>query len=1007
VLDEFGLDISDQYAEEVRTRSGQTIAMDTFRLNGAWGLEDEEILDRRDKLTAGLEAVFEGHMEADGLNRLLLRADLEWQELDIVRAYRGYARQLGVSLTYQRVQEILLAHPMLIGRLVHYFHTRFDPDLAGDRDAQLAETEERFEAALRKVHVHDEDLLVRSLYELMKATLRTNVYRQDRTCWYVSFKIDHALTKVVPEPKLKYEIYVHHPEVEGVHLRGGSIARGGIRWSDRDDYRTEVLGLVTTQMVKNVVIVPEGAKGGFFMKHVIRDRAVRRSKADQLYKFLIRGMLDLTDNIVDGANVPPPRVVCHDEPDPYLVVAADKGTAHLSDTANGVSQEYGFWLDDAFASGGSNGYDHKVCGITARGAWECVNRHFAEMGLDPKTESFTCAGVGDCGGDVFGNGVIEYPTMKLQAAFNHLHIFLDPDPDPIVSYTERKRLFEEVKGWDHYDVSKLSEGGGVFNRAAKSIPLSPQVKRMLGVLADELPADAVIRLILRMNVDLLWNGGIGTYVKASHQTHRDAGDPSNDNVRINADELRCRALGEGGNLGFTQAGRIEYAMKGGRLDTDAIDNSGGVDMSDHEVNLKILLSSVVRRGDLEPEARNAVIASMTEEVTRLVLANSDKHALQLSMDQIRSHRSPMAFSRACDWVARHSKVSKSTLDLPSHSELTRRMGHRDGLTRPELSVVAAHVKMHVYKWLIEADPADIPDFSDRIRAYFPTRVRREFPADIDGHMLAHAIGMTELLNELVGDAGASFFPQMLDLTSRPPGDILAAWFRLVKGLDLVKLRGVIASCSAKPSGAYRAWISVTDGLSGLLAAALAPGQPPVDDALISEIGQVLSKLGRYRTGEHKDRFDANVAKLRSLGVSEKLAQKVTAAGDLTLAREIALVRRRTGDSVRDAVVRYLGVGRGSRLLPAIWAIEDRVSQDEWDQVAAGILRSRYFSLLQSLVESTPLTSQLRLGVDGVSHKLYWGPLKELADMLEGIVGNSPGVGALLVAEERLRAAVMT
>ncbi len=1006
VLDEFGLDIADQYAEEVRTRSGRVVALDTFRLNGAWGLEDEEILDRRDKLTEGLESVFGGRMEADGLNRLLLRADLAWQELDIIRAYRGYARQLGVNLTFQRVQEILLAHPRLLGRLVHYFHTRFDPDLAGDRDAEMAEAAEQVEAALRKVHVHDEDLLMRSIYELMRATLRTNAYRRDRTCWYVSFKVDHALTKVVPEPKLKYEIYVHHPEVEGVHLRGGRIARGGIRWSDRDDYRTEVLGLVTTQMVKNVVIVPEGAKGGFFMKHVIRDRATRRKKADELYKFLIRGMLDLTDNIVDGENVPPERVVCHDEPDPYLVVAADKGTAHLSDTANGVSREYGFWLDDAFASGGSNGYDHKVCGITARGGWECVNRHFAEMGLDPRTDTFTCAGIGDCGGDVFGNGVIEYETMKLQAAFNHLHIFLDPDPDPASSYTERKRCFDEVQGWDHYDTSQISEGGGVFSRAAKSIPLSPQVKEMLGVLADELPPDAVIRLILRMDVDLLWNGGIGTYVKASSESHRDAADPGNDNLRINADELRCRAVGEGGNLGFTQAGRIEYAMKGGRLDTDAIDNSGGVDMSDHEVNLKILLGPVVRRGDLSTEDRNVLIASMTEEVTRLVLANSDRHAKQLSIDQVRSHRNPMRFSRACDWVARHSKTTKPILDLPSHGELTTRMETRQGLTRPELSVVAAHVKMHVYKWLLEADPSDIPDFSDRIRAYFPAVVQERFPDDIDGHMLAHAIGMTELLNEVIGDTGATFFPQMLDLTSRSSGEILAAWFRVAKVLDLSGLRAEIDACTGRPGGRYRSWIAVTDGVSGLLAAALAPGQPALDDALIEQTREVLAKLGRYRTGEHKDRFSAGVRKLRSLGVSERLAGKVTACWDLTLAREIALVRRRTGEPVRDAVVRYLGVGRGSRLLPAIWAIEDRVSQDEWDQVAAGILRSRYFSLLQGLVESTPLTSELRLGVDRVSHKLYWGPLKELADMVEGIVGNAPGVGALLVAEERLRAAVM-
>jgi glutamate dehydrogenase len=1007
VLTEFGLDIADQYVEFVQTRSGRSVALDTFRLNGAWGLEDEEILDRREKLTKGLESVFEGQMAADGLNRLLLRADLSWKEVDIVRAYRGYARQLGISLTYQRVQEILLAHPRLIGRLVHYFHCRFDPDLVGDRATQMAAAAEDIEEALRRVHIHDEDLLLRSIYELMRATIRTNVYRTDRICWYVSFKVDHDLTKVVPEPRLKYEIYVHHPEVEGVHLRGGRIARGGIRWSDRDDYRTEVLGLVTTQMVKNVIIVPEGAKGGFFMKHVIRDRAARRRKADELYKFLIRGLLDLTDNIVDGENIPPDRVVCHDEPDPYLVVAADKGTAHLSDTANAVSREYGFWLDDAFASGGSNGYDHKVVGITARGGWESVNRHFAEMGLDPKTQTFTCAGIGDCAGDVFGNGVIEYPTMKLLAAFNHLHIFLDPDPSPQVSYRERKRLFKVVQGWDHYDTTKLSEGGGIFDRAAKSIPLSPQVKKMLGVLVDELTADQVIRLILRMDVDLLWNGGIGTYVKASHQTHRDAGDPSNDAVRINADELHCRAVGEGGNLGFTQAGRIEYAMKGGRLATDAIDNSGGVDMSDHEVNLKILLGPVLQRGDLDWESRNTLIASMTDQVTSLVLANSDRHGLQLSLDQIRSHRNAMLFSRSCDWVARHSKVAKATLDLPEHADFLARMETRQGLSRPELAVVAAHVKMQVYKWLLLADGSNIPNFSERIRAYFPSQVREVYGPEIDTHMLAHAIGMTELLNEVVGDAGASFFPQMLDLTSRPPGEILEAWFRVANGLELQALRADIGVCSASSSGRYRAWICVTDGLTGLLAAALAPGQAPVDAEMVTDMLAVLKKLGRHRTGEHKDRYNSRVNRLRSLGVAERLAQKTVACGDLTLAREIALVRRRTGDTVRDAIVRYLGVGRGSRLLPAIWAIEDRISADEWDQVAAGILRTRYFSLLQDLVQRTPLNPELRLGVDRVSHKLYWGPLNGVAKMVDDIVGSAPGVGALLVAEERLRAAVLS
>ncbi|MDP6935029.1 MAG: NAD-glutamate dehydrogenase, partial [Myxococcota bacterium] len=510
-----------------------------------------------------------------------------------------------------------------VALLWRWFQDRFDPHLTGNRERAAQLSRDRLDDELRAITDHDQDIAFRTLTNLVESTLRTNFYQSRRPYHYLSFKIDCGQVTTMPLPRMQYEIYVHHREVEGVHLRGGPIARGGIRWSDRADYRQEILGLVTTQMVKNVLIVPEGAKGGFYVKHAHPDPRGRRAQADALYQVFIQGLLDLTDDIRDEQVMPPPETVRYDGHDPYLVVAADKGTAHLSDTANGLARTHGFWLDDAFASGGSNGYDHKEVGITARGAWQAARVHFLEMGHDPDADEFTAMGIGDPSGDVFGNGVLETRKMRLLAAFNHLHVFLDPGPDTEVAYNERQRLFRECKGWDHYDTALISEGGGVFSRRAKSIPLTPQLQQLLGVLGDEIEVDAAIRLLLRMNVDLFWNGGIGTYVKASTETHPEALDPPNDTIRINADELRCRIVAEGGNLGFTQAGRVEYALGGGRINTDAIDNSGGVDMSDHEVNLKILLAQEVGARRLKGDARDALIRKFTDEIAHQVLANND------------------------------------------------------------------------------------------------------------------------------------------------------------------------------------------------------------------------------------------------------------------------------------------------------------------------------------------------------------------------------------------------
>ena len=1001
ILDNFGLIVIDQFADEIATRGRKPITIDTFRLKGVWGLDREAILDRAPLLSEGLEAVFSGHMTDDPLNRLLLRANIPWQAVDLVRAYLGYARQLGLRYTLARLQEILRGRHVLVHQLWRYFRARFDPDLDGDRAAAVTREGDLVSDGLREIDNYDQDVTFRTLFNLMESTIRTNFYRSDRKCHYISFKVDSASVRSMPSPRMKVEIYVHHRDVEGIHLRGGSIARGGIRWSDREDYRREVLDLVSTQMVKNVLIVPEGAKGGFFLKGHSRSSGDLRRSADELYKILIRGMLDLTDNIVDGQIVHPPRVVQWDGDDPYLVVAADKGTAHLSDTANGLSREYGFWLDDAFASGGSHGYDHKKVGITARGAWMTVRRHFHEMGVNPDTDVFTAFGIGDPSGDVFGNGVIETPKMKLVAAFNHLHVFLDPDPDPTVSYEERLRLFREAKGWEHYNTALLSPGGGIFDRKAKSIRLSPEVQQLLGVLKDELPVDAVLRLILRLDVDLFWNGGIGTYVKASHESHLDAGDPTNDELRVNASELRCRILAEGGNLGLTQAGRIEYAMRGGRLNNDAVDNSGGVDMSDHEVNLKILLNPVVSAGRMTLDERNALLESLTEEVAQAVLADNDTHGLQLSLDQVRSQRDPLLFSRTIDMVCRLASRSRAELKLPTDDDLARRAGSRAGLTRPELAVLAAHVKLHTYKALLADDEALIPGFQQLVLDYFPAPIRAPYAEDIRGHMLNKSIGMTSVLTRVVGESGALFFPTLQELTGAGPARVAGAWFYAMELCGAEHIRRELKASGASLDVQYEAWVMVTEQVQRLTAAWLAPGEPGPDTEDLARVADVLLRMPKVRGTVREERLRAAADALASRQIPMPLAHRIVGLEDLTPAREIALLHA-DEDQIHHTIIRYLAAGEASRILPALRGLDHRRTQGRWDPVATGILRNRFLALLRRIVALVPASREVRLGVDRTATRLGRGPLVDLQREMDQVLGDQPDVATLLVAEERIR-----
>jgi glutamate dehydrogenase len=998
VLDQFGVRVVDQDADVVRPPGGAHYTVDTFRLAETVGLTDAQVVERAPLLIEGLRAVFEDKMGRDGLNSVLLRAGIPWQAVDLLRAYNGYARQLGLRMLVSRVQELLLAQPELVRRLWLTFDARFNPDLGGEPSARGAAEAEACNELIVQLTDHDQDRLFRTLFNLIESTIRTNFYRTDRTEHYISFKVLASKVKMMPEPRLKYEIYVHHREVEGIHLRGADIARGGIRWSDREDYRREILDLATTQMVKNVIIVPEGAKGGFYIRHNPGDGREQRQRADRLYQVLVRGMLDVTDNYTPTGIARPPRVVAHDKTDPYLVVAADKGTAHLSDTANRISRGYGFWLDDAFASGGSNGYDHKKVGITARGGWMTVRRLLAEVGIDPRHQTFSCVGVGDPSGDVLGNGVIEHDTMRLLGCFNHVHIFIDPDPDPKASFAERRRLFDEVKGWDHYDPSKISAGGGVFSRRAKSIPLSPQIKAMLGVLADELPPEVVIRLLLRLNVDLFWNGGIGTYVKSSAESHADAGDPNNDELRVSANELRCKVVGEGGNLGFTQRARIEYALCGGRINTDFIDNSGGVDMSDHEVNLKILLNPMVTRGALSLDARNTLLESLTDQVAHDVLANNDRHGRQLSLDQVRSVRDPMQFSRTIDWVCRMGGVSREALRLPTDEALRRRAAAGQGLTRPELAVIQAHVKMHVFKELRDADPSRVPGFGDKVRGYFPAAVRERFPAEVDAHMLHTSIGMTVVTNEIIGESGALFFPMLSELTGAPLVEIARTWYR---AMDLAGAKARFDAVFAlPPQAAYAAWVELTDAVELLCTVWLGAGEPGADAEDGGSILEALAALLSLPGTAHQARLDSRVDALVRADVPLALARALAGLSKLTTAREVA--RTAGGRALSDAALRYLAVGEASKLLPAIRALESRKAEGGWDPIAIGILRGRYIRLLRDLAVATNVDDELSLGVDRVAQRLVLHRLGDLRTMVDHIVGDQPSIPALLVGEERVR-----
>ncbi len=783
MLEGMGLRVMEElpYALKLGDGAERNVWIHDFGMRAAHGGE-VDIQAVRQPFQDALRRVWTGEVESDGFNRLVIGAGLTAREVIVLRAYAKYLRQVGFAFSQTYIAGALVDHADVTRMLVDLFHARNNPALAKDGVETAAALEAKILQALDAVESADADRILRRYLNLVRATLRTNYYQTEADGSHrptLAFKLSSRDLEDLPKPRPWVETFVYSPRVEAVHLRGGKVARGGIRWSDRpEDFRTEILGLIKAQMVKNAVIVPVGAKGGFIVKRppATGGREAFLAEGVACYKLFMRALLGLADNLVGGAVVPPKDTVRHDGDDPYLVVAADKGTATFSDIANAESQAAGFWLDDAFASGGSQGYDHKVMGITARGAWESVKRHFREIGRDIQSEPFTAVGVGDMAGDVFGNGMLMSRQTRLVGAFNHIHIFLDPDPDAETSYAERKRLFDTPRStWADYDPKLISKGGGVFSRQAKSITVSPEVKARFGLATDVVTPNQMIRAILGADVDLLFFGGIGTYLRASDETDAEVGDRANDAVRLSSKMVRAKVVGEGANLGVTQRARIEFGQLGGRINTDAIDNSAGVDCSDHEVNIKILLNEIVARGDMTVKQRNTLLATMTDDVAQLVLRDNYLQSQALSMMEAHGADRLDEQARLIRHLERIGRLDRGIEFLPTEEELAERIAKRGVLTRPEAAVVMPYCKLWLFDELIDSDLPDEAQLDPELLGYFPEALQKGFASAIHSHRLRREIVATVIGNAMINRIGGTFLTEMIEETGRTPSDITRAF----------------------------------------------------------------------------------------------------------------------------------------------------------------------------------------------------------------------------------------
>lgn len=909
-------------------------------------------------------AAMRGDSESDRFDGLVLREGIEWRQAAILRSYAKYLQQLGTTTSYGFMADTLLVNVRATHALLALFRAKFDPGLdAPARSRDSAGARKELLAAIEEIPVLDADRLLRTFMNLVEATLRTNFFQGKP---HLSFKLNPAAISNAPFPRPKYEIWVYSPRVEGVHLRFGALARGGLRWSERsEDFRTEVLGLVKAQNVKNSVIVPMGAKGGFYPKQLpdpAADREAWLSEGLDCYRIFISGLLDLTDNLVTRARgeevVPPEHVVRHDGDDYYLVVAADKGTASFSDAANAVAQEYGFWLGDAFASGGSVGYDHKQMGITARGAWESVKHHFRELGMDPQSEDFTVAGIGDMSGDVFGNGMLLSRHIRLVAAFDHRHIFLDPAPDATASFEERKRLFGLPRSsWADYDPSLISEGGGVHSRRAKTIGITEQVRASLGLERGTaaLPPYALLQAILRAPVDLVYNGGIGTYVKASTESHPEVGDKANDAIRVNGNELRARIVAEGGNLGVTQRGRIEAALNGVLINTDAIDNSAGVDCSDHEVNIKIFVDRMIAAGKMPASERAGFLRSLTDEVARLVLANNaDQNVLLVNDRHLVREWSP-GFERTMNWLENATDLDRSLEGLPSTEELQDRLRSGHGLTAPELAVLAAYAKIELARELSASDLADDPWFKRVLRGYFPRQLSERFAAELDAHPLRRQIVCTVVANDMINQGGITFAFRAIEETTATAAAVARAFVVVREAYDLPWITGKLAALPPGYPSEHAAQVAIH--MRRLLDRATRwyvthdHRDQPVDEAL----GRVMPTLDLLRTrtvdflrGADRDLVQARLAHWDDVGLPRDLGERASDLLESFGLLDISLVSEQVKEPITTIADLYWAVLQRIGAVGLLLRITDLPRQSRWEALARAALRDDVYSAVADM-----------------------------------------------------------
>jgi glutamate dehydrogenase len=968
--------------------SSSTIRMVDFQLDPRDFVVNIDAV--RGEFKDAFRKVWKGEMEDDGFNRLVVQAGLDWSDVIVIRAYCKYLRQIGVAFSEAYMQETMANNPEIARSLVQLFNSQFNPELENREDV-VAAIRREIDASLEKVSNVDEDRILRRFLNLIDATLRTNHYQKDADGEYKSYlSMKFQASKIIelPSPRPMFEIFVYSPRVEGVHLRGGKVARGGLRWSDRrEDFRTEILGLVKAQMVKNAVIVPVGSKGGFVLKRPPIDRAEYQKEGVECYKTFIRGLLDLTDNFVDGTIVPPKEVVRRDEDDPYLVVAADKGTATFSDIANGVSAEYGFWLGDAFASGGSVGYDHKKMGITARGAWEAVKRHFRELGSGKniQEEDFTAVGVGDMSGDVFGNGMLLSRHIRLVGAFNHLHVFVDPDPDAETSFVERERLFNLPRSsWADYDRAVLSRGGDVFDRKAKTITVSDEVKALFELPANQTTPNDLIRAILKADVELLWFGGIGTYVKASDETHAEAADRANDALRVNATEIRAKVIGEGANLGLTQMARIELALAshakgGGKLNTDAIDNSAGVDTSDHEVNIKILLDAAVRQGKLSAGQRVELLTEMTDEVAQLVLRDNYQQTQSITVTESLGVGLLDQQARFIRALERLGKLDRAIEFLPDDETIAERANEGLALTRPELSVLLAYAKIDVYQTLLDSNVPDDPLLAQDLLRYFPVVLQKDFREGIENHRLRREIIATFITNSMVNRVGSTFVHHMYEETGRSTPDIARAYTIVRDAFDLRTIWNGIEELDNKVPAALQASMFVEAGrlLERATLWLLRTNFQELDitkcvDVFHSRLAALSDRLNTLLPAEDRDDLEMKATDIHMWGFPRDLASRLAKLDKLGAACDIVKTSLESGKAVESVGSVHFHVGRRLLLDRLRSSAGSLAVESPWQKAAVNIILDDSYTY-QGRITSRILTSTEGEGAEAVEAWLQSRP----------------------------------